>query len=48
MEKIVLYHGTLDKVFTPIYGKGNGQCADQMRKMVGYINMNWIAKILKY
>ena len=23
MEKIVLYHGTLDKVFTPIYGKGN-------------------------
>ena len=23
MEKIVLYHGTPDKVFTPTYGKGN-------------------------
>ena len=23
MEKIVLYHGTPDKIFTPTYGKGN-------------------------
>ena len=23
MEKIILYHGTSDKIFTPTYGKGN-------------------------
>ena len=23
MEKIILYHGTPDKIFTPTYGKGN-------------------------
>ena len=48
MDKIILYHGSPNEVITPIYGGGNDKHdygrADQMIKVDGFTNTNWIVQ----